>query len=201
MEIKGHIVDVLNNRIYDGAVSVEGTVIRSVRPCAEVPSCAPYIMPGFVDAHMHVESTLCTPEAYARLALRRGTVAAVADPHEIANVLGVRGVEYMIENGRKARFHFAFAASPCVPSTAFETSGAVLDSSDIARLLEKPEIFVLGEMMNVPGVIYDDPETLAKTQAARRAGKPLDGHAPSLGGKDLQKYVAAVSTPITSAQT
>ena len=155
----------------------------------------PYIMPGFVDSHIHIESTLMVPENYARLAVANGIVAAVCDPHEIANVLGMDGVEFMVDNGRKGRFNFCYMAPSCVPSTPFEVAGAVIDSDQIRQLLAREEIAGLAEMMNVPGVVYGDAEVMAKIQAARNAGKPIDGHAPKVDGDMLRKYAdAGIST-------
>ena len=155
----------------------------------------PYIMPGFVDSHIHIESTLMVPENYARLAVENGIVAAVCDPHEIANVMGMEGIDYMVDNGRRVRFNFCYMAPSCVPSTPFELAGATVDSDQIRQLLVREEIAGLAEMMNVPGVVYGDSEVLAKIQAAKDAGKPIDGHAPKVEGDMLRKYVdAGIST-------
>ncbi|MEL6844859.1 MAG: adenine deaminase, partial [Bacteroidota bacterium] len=150
-----------------------------------------YILPGFVDAHVHVESSMLVPAEFARLAVVHGTVATVSDPHEIANVLGMQGVEFMIENGKQQPFKFYFGAPSCVPATSFETAGAVLGVDDVKALLEKPEIVYLAEMMNYPGVLFSDPEVMAKIAAAKAVGKPVDGHAPGLRGAKAQQYIAA----------
>ena len=148
-------------------------------------------MPGFVDAHVHIESSMLVPSEFARLATCHGTVATVSDPHEIANVLGKKGVQYMIDNGKKVPFKFFFGAPSCVPATAFETSGHVLNAADVEELLASDDIHYLSEMMNYPGVLANDPEVRAKIAAAKRFGKPIDGHAPALTGRDLQTYVGA----------
>lgn len=191
--IEGHIVDVLQRRIFDGVVHVhEGRIARIEEKTSDkAPATLPYILPGFVDAHLHIESTLLTPEHYAPLAVAKGVLGAVADPHEIANVLGMKGVEYMMESGTRARFHFHFAAPSCVPSTPFETAGTALGSHEVRQLLQRNEVCALAEMMNVPGVLAGDEQVTAKLQAAKEAGKPIDGHAPGLCGTDLQQYIAA----------
>jgi len=186
----GHIVDVVNRRIFDGCIEIQnGRIIRITQ--AEVPESAVYILPGFYDAHVHIESTLLLPEYYARLAVEQGTVGAIADPHEIANVLGKQGVEYMIQNGKKVNFHFHFAASPCVPASPFETAGAELSVEDIQDLLRRDEVYGLGEVMNVPGVLNQDPQLMQKIAAAQACGKPVDGHAPNVSGDDLAQYAKA----------
>ena len=187
--IGGQIVDLVNSRIFSGVVVVENGKIAKIE---EQPvGNTRYIMPGFVDAHVHIESSMLVPSEFARLAVCHGTVATVSDPHEIANVLGKEGVRYMIENGKKVPFKFFFGAPSCVPATAFETSGAILDSKDIEELMASPDIYYLSEVMNYPGVINGDPEMLRKISAAQRYGKPIDGHAPAVTGSDLQKYVGA----------
>ena len=147
-----------------------------------------FIMPGFVDSHIHIESSLLVPTEFARLAVLHGTVATVSDPHEIANVLGIEGVKYMIATGKKSPMKFYFGAPSCVPATSFETAGAVLDSKAVDELLSMDDIKYLGEMMNYPGVIFDDNEVVAKINSAKRRNKPVDGHAPLLSGDDLVKY-------------
>ena len=187
--IGGQIVDLVNSRIFSGVVIVEDGKIAKIE---EQPvGNTQYIMPGFVDAHVHIESSMLVPSEFARLAVCHGTVATVSDPHEIANVLGKKGVQYMIDNGKKVPFKFFFGAPSCVPATAFETSGATLNSGDIEALMASPDIYYLSEVMNYPGVIHDDPEMMRKIAAAQRYGKPIDGHAPAVTGVDLQKYVGA----------
>lgn len=187
--LKGNIVDIMAKDIFPGEVTIANGKITSIK--RNESSYETYILPGFIDSHIHIESTLMTPENYARMAVKNGVVAAVCDPHEIANVLGVEAIDYMIENGKKARFNFNFMVPSCVPSTSHETSGATIDSNQVAQLIGREEIVGLAEMMNAPGVIYADKEVLAKLEAAKRAGKPIDGHAPMVTGNNLQKYVAA----------
>ena len=185
----GYIVDVVGNRIFKGEITVADGKIVAIREKDNVADC--YITPGLVDAHIHIESSMLTPSAFAREAVRHGTVAVVSDPHEIANVLGMNGVQFMIENGKKVLFKFCFGAPSCVPATIFETAGANLNSQEVATLLAMNEIGYLSEVMNYPGVIYNDPTVIQKIAAAKQLGKPIDGHAPGLTGADLQKYVAA----------
>ncbi|RMG41464.1 MAG: adenine deaminase [Candidatus Dadabacteria bacterium] len=188
-EIEGQIVDPLAGRIFSGRVYVESGRIKRVSECKT--ESRKYITPGLVDAHVHVESSMLVPTEFARLAVIHGTVATVSDPHEIANVLGLAGVEFMLENARRTLFKFAFGAPSCVPATPFETSGAILDSADVRSLLERDDIYYLSEMMNYPGVLSGDPEVMAKIRAARDVGKPVDGHAPGLTGDDVLKYAGA----------
>ncbi len=186
----GHIVDPLNRQIYDATLTVTDGRITSILPAYSMEDDAPYILPGFVDSHVHIESSMLLPENFARVAIRHGTLAAIADPHEIANVLGIDGINFMIENGRQVPFHFFFGAPSCVPCTNMESSGAVIGAADIDTLMQRDDIYFLGEMMNVPGVLGGDAEVLGKLAAARRADKPIDGHAPGLAGSDLQQYAA-----------
>lgn len=188
-KLSGHIVDVSNQRIYDGLIEIENSRISKITEAEQVDD--QYILPGFIDAHVHIESSMLLPENFAVLASRHGTVGVVTDPHEIANVLGVPGVEFMIENSRKAPFHFCFCAPSCVPATDCETAGARINADDIAALMRNPDIYALAEMMNFPGVLFDNPEVVRKIEAARASGKPVDGHAPGLLGNDLRKYVSA----------
>lgn len=189
MIIKGNIVNIENRKIFSGEVVVQNGRISSIKHIdGEFDN---YILPGFVDAHIHIESSMLVPSEFAKIALTHGTVATVSDPHEIANVLGVKGVEFMIENGLKVPLKFNFGAPSCVPATSFETAGAVIDSDDIKKLLENPNIKYLAEMMNYPGVIYDDDEVLKKMEWAKHYKKPIDGHAPGLRGDDLTKYISA----------
>ena len=187
--IGGQIVDLVNSRIFSGVIVVEDGKITKIeeQPVGNMQ----YIMPGFVDAHVHIESSMLVPSEFARLATCHGTVATVSDPHEIANVLGKEGIQYMIDNGKKVPFKFFFGAPSCVPSTAFETAGFTLNADDIEELMASPDIYYLSEVMNYPGVIHEDPEIMRKIAAARHHGKPIDGHAPAMTGTDLQKYVSA----------
>ena len=188
MKLKGNIVDIQNRKIFKGEITIENGKIKSVeeKDCDENH----YILPGFVDAHIHIESSMLVPSEFAKIAVTHGTVATVSDPHEIANVLGVKGVEFMIENGKKTPFKFNFGAPSCVPATSFESAGAVIDSDAIKTLMANPDIKYLAEMMNYPGVIYDDPEVLKKLEWAKYYNKPIDGHAPGLRGDDLSKYIS-----------
>lgn len=188
-KISGHIVDVVNSRIFSGTIEIENG--RIVNITEEPQSQNHVIMPGFVDSHVHIESSLLVPTEFARLVVPHGTVASVSDPHEIANVLGVDGVRYMIEVGKKSPFKFYFGAPSCVPATDFETSGATINSDDVEELLSSDDIKYLAEMMNYPGVIFNDNEVVRKIESAKRHGKPVDGHAPLLSGSDLRKYTAA----------
>ncbi|MFY7671329.1 adenine deaminase [Tenacibaculum sp. MEBiC06402] len=189
MTIKGNIVDILNKRIFKGEIGVENGKIKSIRESNH--TIETYILPGFVDAHIHIESSMLVPSEFAKIAVTHGTVATVSDPHEIANVLGVEGVNFMINNGKKVPLKFNFGAPSCVPATSFESAGAVIDSDDIKKLLENPDIKYLAEMMNYPGVIYQDEEVLKKIAWAKHYDKPVDGHAPGLRGEDLDTYIAA----------
>ncbi len=192
MTIKGNIVDIIHQTICSGKLFVENGRIKKLETDSSAPDPSlPFILPGFIDAHVHIESSMLVPSEFARLAVVHGTVATVSDPHEIANVCGARGVEYMIENGRSVNFKFNFGAPSCVPATGFETAGDSIDADGIEKLLGQPDIKYLSEMMNFPGVINGDKEILKKINAAHQAGKPVDGHAPGLKGDALQKYRAA----------
>ena len=191
--IGGQIVDLVNSRIFSGVVIVEnGKIIKiEEQPVGNTQ----YIMPGFVDAHVHIESSMLVPSEFARLATCHGTVATVSDPHEIANVLGKEGVQYMIDNGKKVPFKFFFGAPSCVPATPFESSGSSLNANDIEELMASPDIYYLSEVMNYPGVINKDPELMQKIDAAKKHNKPIDGHAPAVTGSMLRRYAeAGIST-------
>lgn len=189
MKLQGQIVDIENKRIYKGEVTVENNKIVSI--IEKEHDVNHYIMPGFVDAHIHIESSMLVPSEFAKLAVTHGTVATVSDPHEIANVLGVKGVEFMIENGKKTPFKFNFGAPSCVPATAFESAGAIIDSDAIKTLMANPDIKYLAEMMNYPGVLFNDAEVLKKIEWAKHYNKPIDGHAPGVRGENITKYIAA----------
>ena len=189
MVLQGNIVDLIGKRIYKGEICVEKGVITQIN--AANHAVENYILPGFIDAHIHIESSMLVPSEFAKIAVLHGTVATVSDPHEIANVLGVKGVEFMIENGKKVPLKFNFGAPACVPATSFESAGALIDAEDIKKMMENPDIKYLAEMMNYPGVLFDDPEVLTKLQHAKNNHKPIDGHAPGLRGEEVSKYIAA----------
>jgi len=188
--ISGRIVDVHRRTEFPGTIEVAGGVIRRITRDDRVRSRR-LLLPGLVDAHIHIESSMLPPAEFARHAVVHGTVATVSDPHEIANVLGVAGVDYMIADGRRSPFKFFFGASPCVPATTFETAGARLDARAVAKLLARPEVRFLAEVMNFPGVLAGDPSLRAMIAAAKKRGKPVDGHAPGLRGKLAAQYAAA----------
>lgn len=188
------MLDVITDSIYPARISVEGGFFKEIVPIVinddSELDISGIILPGFIDSHIHIESTMLTPAQFAKLAVRFGTTSVVCDPHEIANVAGTDGIDFMIENSKSVPFNFYFSIPSCVPATCFETSGAILDSETIGELLKKDESVALGEMMNFPGVINGDGEVLAKLEKAKELGKPIDGHAPLLSGKDLDKYIA-----------
>lgn len=188
------MLDVITDSIYPARISVEGGFFKEIVPIVinddSELDISGIILPGFIDSHIHIESTMLTPAQFAKLAVRFGTTSVVCDPHEIANVAGTDGIYFMIENSKSVPFNFYFSIPSCVPATCFETSGAILDSETIGELLKKDEAVALGEMMNFPGVINGDGEVLAKLEKAKELGKPIDGHAPLLSGKDLDKYIA-----------
>jgi adenine deaminase len=177
--------------MYPAEITVEHDRIQHIRELNSVPADAGFLLPGFVDAHVHIESSMLPPAEFARMAVVHGTVATVSDPHEIANVLGVAGVQFMLDDAKRAPVKFCFGAPSCVPATSFETAGAVLDAAAVEKLLQDPAIGYLSEMMNFPGVLHGDAQVLAKIAAAQRVGKPVDGHAPGLRGDDARHYFAA----------
>lgn len=187
--LSGNLVDPIARRIRPATLTLARGRIAAVSwDAAEHPT---WLLPGFVDAHVHVESSLLPPHEFARMAVAHGTVATVSDPHEIANVLGVPGVDFMLEDARDSPFTFHFGAPSCVPATRFDRSGATIGPEDVAALLDRPAIGSLAEMMNYPGVVAGDADVLAKIAAAASRGKPVDGHAPGLRGAALEAYVAA----------
>ena len=190
--IKGNLVDIKQKRIYGAEISIEAGKIKRIQPM-ELPASQPvnYLLPGFIDAHVHIESSMLVPAEFARLAVVHGTVATVSDPHEIANVCGKEGVAYMIDNGKTVPFKFYFGAPSCVPATTFETAGASLNANDVRELLARDEIKYLSEMMNFPGVLQKDPEVMQKIAAAKHFFKPVDGHAPGLRGDAARQYIEA----------
>ena len=191
--LSGNIVDVVAQRTFQGKVVIEGNKILQITE--EAVEETQFILPGLIDAHIHIESSMLSPTEFARIAVTHGTVATVSDPHEIANILGIEGVNYMIENGGKVPFKFFFGAPSCVPATGFESAGASLGVAETEELLSKPEIKYLSEMMNFPGVLFKDEMVMAKLALAKKYNKPVDGHAPGLSGKDSQNYIdAGIST-------
>ena len=193
MAFTAYILDILTNSVYPARITIEDGVFKHIIPIKDDNGIdvdvEGLMLPGFIDSHIHIESSKVTPAQFAKIAVRHGTTSVVCDPHEIANVCGIEGIEFMIDNASHVPFNFYFTAPSCVPATSFETSGAVLDSSDVEYLLKKDEIVALGEMMNFPGVINGDEEVLKKLKLARKYKKPIDGHAPLLSGEDLEKYL------------
>lgn len=196
--ITGNIVDILKQKAYPAVIQIVNGKIKAINPesgTVDINPQLPYILPGFVDAHVHIESSMLIPSEFARLAVVHGTVATVSDPHEIANVCGMEGVEFMIENGKTVPFKFNFGAPSCVPATIFETAGAELNATDVEQLLMRGDILYLSEMMNFPGVLQKDEQVMQKIAAAHRLGKPVDGHAPGLRGEQARQYInAGIST-------
>ena len=184
--IEANIVDVIHKKIYPARIFFD-THIRNVVPLSE-PINNRYILPGLVDAHVHIESSMLPPSEFARLAVRHGSLAAVSDPHEIANVSGITGIDFMMSDAARVPFQFVFGAPSCVPATPFETAGANITVDDIEKLFRKSKISYLSEMMNFPGVVNRDPDVMAKIAVAQKYGKPIDGHAPGLTGETLRKY-------------
>ncbi|MEJ7735954.1 MAG: adenine deaminase [Chitinophagaceae bacterium] len=196
--ITGQLVDTFEKRIYPAIVSIENGKIARIDPFLsrtlageDLSPPSHFILPGFIDAHVHIESSMLVPSEFARLAVIHGTVGTVSDPHEIANVCGVDGVQYMIDNGNTVPFKFNFGAPSCVPATGFETAGASLDVTEVSHLLQRPEIKYLSEMMNFPGVVSGEKDVMEKIKAAHRNGKPVDGHAPGLRGEQARLYINA----------
>ncbi len=191
-ELQGNYVDIRQRKIFYAAVTINNGIIQSVQALEQGEKAGqPFILPGFVDSHVHIESSMLVPAEFARLAVVHGTVATISDPHEIANVCGKQGVTYMIENGKTVPFKFHFGAPSCVPATVFETAGDTLDAEDVKELLHNPDIYYLSEMMNFPGVLMKDEAVMQKIKYAVEAGKPVDGHAPGLRGDDARQYIAA----------
>lgn len=184
--IKGNLVDIFEKSIYPAKLHIDQGIITSIERLSEIVDT--YILPGFVDAHVHIESSMIIPSEFARLCLPHGTIATVSDPHEIANVLGMKGIEFMIENAKITPLHTVFGAPSCVPATNFETAGATITPQDIDQLLSKPEIGYLSEMMNYPGVLFSDDIVMEKLRIAKAHGKPIDGHAPGLRGGQAKMY-------------
>ena len=191
--VSGQYVDILSKHIFPATLTIHNGIIKNITPCENAPNH--YILPGFIDSHVHIESSMLIPSAFARLAVVHGTIGTISDPHEIANVCGVEGVHYMIDNGKKVPFHFFFGAPSCVPATTYETAGAEINSDAVATLLANEDIYYLSEMMNFPGVLFKDAEVMKKIAAAHKLGKPVDGHAPGLIGEEAKQYIqAGIST-------
>ncbi len=197
-KIEGNIVDIFKKEIFYGELTVENGKVASIQRLPitnHKPQTTNFLLPGFIDSHVHVESSMLVPSEFAKLAVVHGTVGTISDPHEIANVCGLAGVEFMIENGKTVPFKFHFGAPSCVPATIFETAGAALNADDVDALLQKPEINYLSEMMNFPGVLHGDEEVIKKIASAKKYGKPVDGHAPGLRGEMAKQYIdAGIST-------
>ncbi len=197
-KVQGNIVDIQAKQIFYGEITVENgriAAIQNLRSTNDKLQTSNFILPGFIDSHVHIESSMLVPSEFAKLAVVHGTVGTISDPHEIANVCGMEGVEFMIANGKTVPFKFHFGAPSCVPATVFETAGAALTSAEVDTLLQKEEINYLSEMMNFPGVLYGDEEVHRKIASAKKYGKPVDGHAPGLRGDDAKKYIdAGIST-------
>jgi adenine deaminase len=187
--IEGNIIDIITRRIFAGSVHISHGKIERIEAIDR--NFSTYILPGFVDAHIHIESSMLTPYEFARTALTHGTVATVSDPHEIANVNGSEGVYYMLENARDAKLKFHFGVPSCVPATSFETAGAVLNADAVEALLRRNDTWYLSEMMNYPGVLFADDQVMKKIALAKKYHKPVDGHAPGLRGADAEKYIKA----------
>ena len=191
--VSGQYVDILSKHIFPATLTIHNGIIENITPCDNAPNH--FILPGFIDSHVHIESSMLIPSAFARLAVLHGTIGTISDPHEIANVCGVEGVHYMIGNGKKVPFHFFFGAPSCVPATTYETAGAEINSEAVATLLANEDIYYLSEMMNFPGVLFKDAEVMKKIAAAHKLGKPVDGHAPGLMGEQAKQYIqAGIST-------
>lgn len=190
LSCSGTIIDIVNRKTFPGTVQIKDGKIASITQDPS-PKNTTYILPGFIDAHVHIESSMLIPSEFARLAGVHGTVATVSDPHEIGNVLGVEGIRYMIRNGNQVPFHFYFGASSCVPATQFETSGATITAKDIESLFRDDQLKYLSEMMNFPGVLARDPLVMDKINIAKAMQRPVDGHAPGLRGKDAERYISA----------
>jgi len=187
MKVSGHIIDILDRRIFKGIVTVNKDKIEKITETSGDVSDQ-FILSGFIDAHIHIESSMVTPYEFAKTALKHGTIATVSDPHEIANVCGIDGIDFMIKNAENTGLKFFFGAPSCVPATSFEHAGHAIDAIQTDQLLQRGDIWYLSEMMNWPGVLNEDPEVMQKIQSALKYNKPVDGHAPGLKGQDAKRY-------------
>lgn len=188
MEVTGKIIDVVNRSFINGKLIIKNGMISKIEKVNF--DCDNFILPGLIDSHIHIESSMLTPSRFAKIAVSCGTVAVVSDPHEIANVVGLKGVEFMLEDASSVPFKFFFGVPSCVPATEFETSGSSLKHHEVDQLLARSDMWFLSEMMNFPGVLYEDKEVISKLKSAKKHNKPIDGHAPGLSGKDLEKYIS-----------
>jgi adenine deaminase len=193
MKITGNIVNILGKNIFFGSIEIQNNKINKIKIIGVENKTFPYIIPGFIDSHIHIESSMLTPSQFASMAMVHGTVATVSDPHEIANVCGMQGVDFMIADGKTVPFKFNFGAPSCVPATIFETAGATISVADVDALLQRDDIKYLSEMMNFPGVLHSDDNVMAKIVLAKKYNKPVDGHAPGLRGEQAQQYIQAIS--------
>ncbi|HDR52384.1 MAG TPA: adenine deaminase [Mariniphaga anaerophila] len=187
MKIDGLIIDVVQKKIFPGRLEIKDRKIHKVQPLNDAPQ--KYILPGFIDSHVHIESSMVLPSRFAEVAVSHGTLATVSDPHEIANVMGIDGINFMIEDGKRVPFRFYFGAPSCVPATPFDHSGSVIGSEEVKHLLSRDDIYYLSEMMNFPGVVNKQDDIIKKLSFAKMLNKPVDGHAPGLTGEDLEKYI------------
>jgi adenine deaminase len=187
--IRGNLLNFSTEEIYGAEIQIQNGKISCVKPVKE--DFNNLILPGFIDAHIHIESSMLTPSRFAEAVVPHGTTSVISDPHEIANVMGLEGIEYMNRDASSVPLKVLMTVPSCVPATKFETSGAVISQFEVEKLLKKENMVALGEMMNFPGVIHEDPVVMAKLDAAKRIGKPIDGHSPLLSGYELCKYIAA----------
>ncbi len=188
MHIEGNIVNVISKEIFPGRIEIENEKIKSIHRLSHL-AVERFILPGLIDSHIHIESSMVAPSEFARIAVTHGTVGTVSDPHEIANVMGIEGIDFMIENGKQVPFHFCFGVPSCVPATSFETAGSSIDAKQAEALLKRTDLHYLSEMMNYPGVLNRNQEVIKKIAAAQAAGKPIDGHAPGLAMADAVNYI------------
>ena len=191
----GRVVDVLTETIYEADVAVADGVIAGVgsyeKAYEVVDLKGAYLAPGLINAHCHVESSMATPEHYCAEELRWGVTTLITDPHEIANIAGATGIKYMLQAGGQMPLNYYVNLPSCVPATRFEHSGCVMDARDMLKLVNEPGVLGMGEMMNVPGVIYNSAEVQKKLDMFLSLGRVIDGHAPCVSGKELAAYVAS----------